>query len=164
MDRTLRNKFNSEVNRYRNSLLFYAKQCDWETFESKAGSLFDYIENVEVKEIERKFFRIFKGILGFLFFAVFFIISVNPEAYPEISRAKEIMILITIAGCCYEMYSFINFRLYMKHKKNLYNRRRERFINNLQSDFRDLIVPALVEQTITASHTAAEHEQVPQSA
>ena len=164
MNRTLHKTFNNEVSRYKNSLLFYAKMCDWKTFKTRAGSLFDYIESVEMMEIERKFFRIFKVILSILFFAVLFIISVNPEANPEMSRTRDIIIIAALAGCCYDLYLFISFRFYMKHKINFYKKRRERFILNIQGDFRDIIVPAAVEQVSTVSQTAAEPEQVLQSA
>ncbi len=164
MNRTVHKTFNKEVSRYKNSLLFYAKQCDWETFKSKAGSLFDYIESVEIREIERKFFKIFKIILSVLFFAVFFIISVNPDANPELSRVKEIMIIAALAGCCYELYLFISFRFFMKHKKHFYTKRRERFIINIQGDFRDIIVPSVIEQAHTSPQATAEPEQVLQNA
>ena len=164
MNRTLNKKFNHEISIYKNSLLFYAKQCDWETFKSRAGSLFDYIESVEMKEIERKFFKIFKVILSFLFFAVFIIVSINPESYPEMSRIKETMILAALAGCCYELFSFMNFCLHMNKKKTLYKKRRARFIINIHSDFRDVIVPSVVEQVSTAPQATAEPEQVLQNA
>jgi hypothetical protein len=164
MNRTLNKTFNKEVNRYRYSLLFYAKQCEWETFKSRAGNLFDYVESVEMNEMERKFFRIFKVILSVLFLAVFFIISVNPEAHPEMSRIKEILTIAALAGCCYELYLFISFRFYMKHKINFYKKRRERFIFDIQGDFRDIIVPSVVEQVSEAPQASAEPDQVLQNA
>ncbi len=164
MNRTLHKTFNDDISRYKNSLLFYAKQCDWETFKSRAGNLFDYIESVEMKEIERKFFRMFKVILSVLFVAVFFIISVNPEANPELSRIKELLIIAALAGCCYELYFFISFRFYMKHKLTFYKKRKERFIFDIQGDFRDVIVPSVIEQVSTAPQATEEPEQVLQSA
>lgn len=164
MNRSLNKTFDKEVNRYRNSLLFFAKKCDWEAFKSNAGNLFDYIESVEMQEIERKFFRIFKIILGVLFFAVFFIISINPETNAEMSRTREIMIIAALAGCCYELYFFISLRFYMKHKMNFHKKRRERFIFNIQGDFRDVIVPSIVEQVREAPQASAEPAQVLQNA
>jgi len=164
MNRTLHRGFNREVSRYRNSLLFYAKLCDWETFNSSAGSLFDYIESVEIKEMERKFFKIFKVILSFIFIAVCFIISVNHESYPRMNRIKEVMIIAALSGCCYELYFFISFRFYMKHKNTFYNKRRERFIVNIKGDFRDIIVPTIIEQVDTGPQTYAEPERVLENA
>ena len=164
MNRTLNKTFNKEVNKYKNSLLFYAKQCDWDTFKPRAGSLFDYIESVEIQEIERKFFKIFTFILSFLFFAVFLIISFNPGSNPEMSRIKEIMIIAALAGCCYELYFFISFRFYIRHKNIFYKKRRDCFIHNLKGDFRDIIVPSVVEQQIsTTPQVTTEPEQVLQS-
>ena len=164
MNSTLHKTFNTEVHRYKNSLLFYAKQCDWQTFKSKAGCLFDYIESVEMKEMERKFFRIFKVILSVLFFAVFFIISINPEAQPEMSRFRELLVITALAGCCYELYLFISFRFYMKHKNTFYKKRRKRFICNIQGDFRDIIVPSLIEQVHESPRTTSKPDHVLQNA
>jgi len=164
MNRTLHRTFNKEVSQYKNSLLFYAKLCDWETFKSRAGSLFDYIECIEIKEIERKFFKIFKVILSLLFITVFFIIIVNPESNPEMSRIRQIMIIAALAGCCYDLYLFISFRYFMKHKENFYLKRRERFIVEIKSDFRDVIVPSIVKEVSEAPESKAQPEQILQSA
>jgi len=166
MNRTLHKTFNEEVSRYKNSLLFYAKQCNWDTFRSRAGRLFDYIESVEKQEMERRFFKVFKIILSFLFFSVFFIININPVSHPEMSRIKDMLIIAALSGCCYELYFFISFRYYVKHKIAFYEKRRERFIYNLKGDFRDIIVPSVVEQQAVSSapQSAAEPEQVLQNA
>jgi len=164
MNRTLHKTFNREVSQYKNSLLFYAKLCDWETFKLKAGHLFDYLESVEIREIERKFFKIFKVILSFLFIAVFFIILLNTEANPEMSNIKQNLIIAALAGCCYDLYLFITFRYYMKHKETFYRKRRERFIVNIKGDFRDIIVPSVIEEVSTAPQTKTEPERVLQNA
>lgn len=164
MNTILHNTFNEEVGRFKKSLLFYAKQRNWDTFMSKAGSMFDYIESVEIKEIERKFFKIFKIILSILIFAVFFIISLNPESNPNMVRIREMTVIAALAGCCYELYLFISLRVYLKHKKNFYLKRRERFIHNLKGDFRDIIVPSVVEQRSDSPEHSLEPEQVLQNA
>jgi len=64
MKRELNERFNYEVDRYRKALLFYAKQCQWDTFKANAGRLFDYVESIEMSEIERRFFNISKIIVG----------------------------------------------------------------------------------------------------
>ena len=58
MNQELNQLFSEEVNRYKNALLFCAKQCEWETFKINAGRLFDYVESIEMSELERKFFNI----------------------------------------------------------------------------------------------------------
>ncbi|HTP03547.1 MAG TPA: hypothetical protein VMM54_00140, partial [Nitrospirota bacterium] len=63
MDLEFAHRINEEIERYRNALLHHAKQCEWESFKSKAGALFDYLEKIELSEIQRKFFRMFKIIL-----------------------------------------------------------------------------------------------------
>jgi len=48
MDHEFAHRINEEIERYRNALLHYAKQCEWESFKSKAGALFDYLEKIEL--------------------------------------------------------------------------------------------------------------------
>ncbi len=63
MENELQRKINEEVTRYKNSLAFYAKKCEWDTFKINAGRLFDYLEKVEMSEFERKFFSASKVII-----------------------------------------------------------------------------------------------------
>jgi hypothetical protein len=51
----------------------------------------------------------------------------------------------------------------MKHKENFYQKRRDRFIVDIKGDFRDVIVPSVIEEVSTAPQSAAEPEQVLQS-
>ena len=140
MENELYNKFNEEINRYRNSLLFYAKKCDWDTFKINAGRLFDYVESFEMSVLERKFFRISKIIVGGLCFMVILILKMNPSIYPEFARVNELMTITAIAISCFEVFFLFNYRMYLKGKISCYNKRRERFIMNLQRDFEDMTV------------------------
>ena len=47
MDREWRNRINEDIEGFRKALVHYAKACEWDTFEKKAGALFDYLESVE---------------------------------------------------------------------------------------------------------------------
>jgi hypothetical protein len=140
MKRTLSDKFNHEVNKYKNSLLFCAKQSEWDTFKEHAGRLFDYVESIEVSEFERRFFRIFKTVLGFLLLAVIVILKMNPDMYPGLANIKDKMIVLAVAGCCFEVYFFYNFRMYMKGKTLYYKKRRQKFIYNIENDFKEMDV------------------------
>jgi hypothetical protein len=140
MENELYNKFNEEINRYRNSLLFYAKKCDWDTFKDNAGRLFDYCESFEMSVIEKKVLRITKIILAVLFFMVILIVKMNPNTYPELTRINESMTLIAIATSCFEVFFLYNHRMYIKCKLSCYNKRRERFIMNIQRDFEEMTV------------------------
>ena len=88
MDKELYRKFNEEIHRYRKALLFYANKCDWSRFKDNAGRLFDYCESIEALEIEKKFFRITKGIVAVLVFMVIFILKINPDVYPDLARVN----------------------------------------------------------------------------
>ena len=142
MKREIHNKFNEEVNRYRKALLFHAKKCDWGTFKLNAGRLFDYVEAIEMSEIERRFFAITKGVVAILFFMVLFIVKMNPHLYPQLERLNELMTIAAVAVCCFEVYFFYNFRIYMTTKTALYNKRRETFIRDIEQDFREMALSA----------------------
>ena len=140
MKKELCRQFNEEVNRFRGSLLFYARMCDWDNFKIVAGRLFDYAESIEISEVERRFFNWFKLILAGLLLIVFLVFKMNPEMYPWIERFKDNLTLIAAAGCCYEIYFFLNFRRYMQMKTFLAKKRRELFINNIEQDFREMTI------------------------
>jgi hypothetical protein len=141
MKKELNNKFNEEMTRYKETLFFYAKKCDWESFKDNAGRLFDYVESIERLETERRFFNVSKVIVAILFPAVLAIMKVNPQLYPGFEKIKDQMIIIAIGGCCFEVYFFYTFRKYMQGKSVYYNRRKARFIRNIEEDFRDMSLP-----------------------
>lgn len=140
MHREFANRINEEVERYKNALLYYAKLCEWDSFKSKAGALFDYLEAIELSEIQRKFFRVFKIILLGLVIIIVIILKMNGEAYPALLRFKDSIVIMAIAGSCFELYFFLDFRLYVEHKMSWYKKRREQFIRNMEKDFREIIV------------------------
>jgi len=137
--------FNAEVEQYRISLLYYAKACEWDNFKEKAGRLFDYAESIEMSEIERKFFNISKVIVAILAIVVVVILKLNMITSPEIAGIKKIAILMALAGGCFEIYFFLNFKTYMKHKTNFYKKRKERFIIDIEGDFKNIIVQSYKE-------------------
>ncbi|KPK00854.1 MAG: hypothetical protein AMK71_07665 [Nitrospira bacterium SG8_35_4] len=137
MKTDMHQKFNDEITRYKNSLLFYARKCDWETFKVNAGRLFDYVESIEMSEIERRFFNISKIVVLILCIAVAVIFKLNPELSPHAERIKEFLTLSAISGCCFEVYFFFNFTKYMQGRTAYYKKRREKFIRNIENDFRN---------------------------
>jgi hypothetical protein len=137
MNKEFNNRFNEEINRYKKALLFHAGRCDWGTFKVNAGRLFDYCESIEASAIEKKFFKITKIIVGIILIMVIIIVKMNPEIYPRLARINELLTLIAIATCCFEVYFFYNFRMYMKGKTIYYKKRREKFIRNIEQDFKE---------------------------
>ncbi|MGE5750903.1 MAG: hypothetical protein ACM30F_02100, partial [Nitrospirota bacterium] len=80
MDQEFANRINEEVERYKNALLRDAKESEWQSFKSKAGKLFDYLEAIELSEIQRKFSRMFKVIFVVLVMIIVIILKMNGEA------------------------------------------------------------------------------------
>lgn len=134
--------FNEEVERYRRTLLSLARKCDWDAFKVQAGRLFDYVESIEMTEVERRFMRIFKIIMVILFIVLAFVWTMNPEMFPELARHKKGIVLMALAGGCFELYYYLSFRMFMEQKTKCYNKRRERFIRNIEQDFRACLVAA----------------------
>lgn len=137
MDSEFNSIFNKEITQYKKTLLFYAKKCDWQRFKLNAGQLFDYVESTEMSETEKRFFRITKGIVAVLFIMLILIVKMNPERYPELAPINELMTLAAVAVCCFEVYFFYNFRIYIKAKSFFYKKRREKFIRNIEQDFKE---------------------------
>jgi hypothetical protein len=139
MEKELADMFSQVVERYRLALLQHARKCDWETFKTKAGSLFDYVEKIEMSEIEDRFFRIFKSILAVLVAVVLAIANMDASIHPDLGRVKYAIIVMAAAGSCFELCFFLNFRTYMIGKTRYYKKRKDRFIRNIEKDFREMI-------------------------
>ncbi|MGE5172730.1 MAG: hypothetical protein ACM3MD_02765 [Betaproteobacteria bacterium] len=138
MDRELYDKINEEVEGYRKALVHYAKTCEWDTFEKKAGTLFDYLESIELTVLEQKFFKVFWIILVVLIGAVAVILKADSLVFPPLVKYKDPIVLLAIAASCFELYFFLDFRIYVEAKMSRYKKRREQFIRNIESDFKAL--------------------------
>jgi hypothetical protein len=136
MKRELAERFNQEVENHRKALLYYARNCDWETFEAKAGRLFDYVESIEFQELERRFFTVFNMILAVLAVGVIALLTVNFEAHQDLLRLKHAFILSALAVSSFELYFFLDYRIYIHVKSYSFKKRRENFIRNIERDFR----------------------------
>lgn len=136
MKKELNDQFNREVDGYRNALLGDARKSDWTAFEAKAGKLFDYVESIERRELERRFYSAFSLILAALILAVIALFSINFEVSPELMRLKNTVMLAALATSSFELYFFINYRMYTGVRTSLYQERRENFIRNIERDFR----------------------------
>ncbi len=143
MDRELSDRIDNEVEGYRKALVHYAKTREWDTFEKKAGGLFDYLESVELKVLEKKFFRIFRIILVVLIGAVAVIVEADSLVLPPLVKYKDPIVLLAISAFCFELYFFLDFRLYVRAKMSRYKKRRELFIRNIESDFKALFCAPL---------------------
>jgi hypothetical protein len=136
MQRERAEQFNREVDNYRKALLYYARKCDWETFEAKAGRLFDYVESIEFMELERRFYKVFNLILAVLVLAVIGLITVDFGVHQELTRLKNVFILSMVAVSSFELYFYLNYRMYAGVKTQYSKKRRENFIRNIERDFR----------------------------
>ncbi len=135
MKRQLAERFNQEVENHRKALLYYAGKCDWATFESRAGRLFDYVESVEFMELERRFFTIFFFILCALVLVVIGLVAIDFEAHRELFKLKSSIVMTAVAVSSFELYFFIDYRIYTGVKTRYYKKRREDFIRNIERDF-----------------------------
>jgi len=136
MKREIAEQFNHEIDTYRRALLYYARKCDWETFEAKAGKMFDYVESVEFQELERRFFNTFSLMLGAILLMVFAFFNIDFEVHQEWLQWKNPLLFSAVAACTLEIYFFINYRTYIDVKIYGQKKRRDRFIHGIKADFR----------------------------
>ncbi len=142
MKKGLEQQFNQEVENYRKALLHHARTCEWETFKAKAGKMFDYVEAIEYSELERRFFTNFNVILAVLVVIIAALFKVDFAVTPELVRLKNIMVLAGLGMSSFELYFYLDYKIYMRVKTVHYSKRRENFIRNLEKDFRDYILQA----------------------
>jgi hypothetical protein len=135
-------QFNQEVENYRKALLYHARISDWETFKAKAGKMFDYVEAIEYSELERRFFTNFNVILAVLAAIVVALFMVDFAVTPELLRLKNTMILASLGASSFELYFYLDYKIYMKVKVRHYTDRREKFIRNIEKDFRSYVLQA----------------------
>jgi len=136
MSRSLHESINKEVEQYRRALVHFAKAREWETFEKKAGILFDYLETIELMILERKFYSVFITILAVLV-GIIAILKADGRFFPMITRYKEYVVLLAAFATCYELYFYLNYRLYVGVKMSRYKKRKEQFIRNIENDFKE---------------------------
>lgn len=138
MQKELADRFNDNVERYRRILWDLADKSDWEKFRARAGNLFDYVEVVEVSEIERRFFRIFKSVLVVLVAVFIAIVNMDTAANPQLQHMRYSISVLAVAGICFEFYSYMTFRSFMIAKTLYRKKRKDRFIWGIQQDFREM--------------------------
>ena len=127
---------------YRRALLHYAGASEWDEFKARAGRLFDYVESIEFSEIERRFFHVFSAILAFLILVVMVLFNYDFASNAELLRLKNAFILVALGASSFELYFYLNYRLYMGARTANSRRRREVFIREMIQDFRTSTVRA----------------------
>jgi Na+/H+ antiporter NhaC len=142
MKRGLGKKFNQDVENYRKALLYHARISDWETFKAKAGRMFDYVEAIEYSELERRFYNNFNVILVVLIVIVIALFNIDFGVTPELMRLKNAFVLVGLGVSSFELYFYVDYRIYMRVKTVHYAERREKFIRNIESDFRSYVLRA----------------------
>ncbi len=140
MTKEFAHSFNDEIERYRNILLQYARKCEWDAFERIAGKFFDYVESIELGEINNKFSRTFGVILLALLLSLIAIFWIDLASHPELTRLKEAIILLAIAVTCFELFFFFNFRTYVARKLSSFKKRRDSFVKGIEMDFKQGIM------------------------
>jgi hypothetical protein len=142
MRKGLEKQFNQEVENYRKALLYHARIRDWEAFKAKAGRMFDYVEAIEYSELERRFFTNFNVILAVLIVIAVALFKVDFAVTPELIRLKNAMVLAGLGVSSFELYFYLDYRIYMRVKTLHYPERREKFIRNIEKDFRTYVLQA----------------------
>ncbi len=132
-------KMNREIEEFRRALIFEANNCDWDTFEGKAGMLFDYLESIEVSEIRRMFSLILRITGAVLLLAGLALALVSSGSNPPMLRFEAVLIVSIAGGLIFEALFFVDFRVVTRFKASHRSRRRKRFVRNIENDFRSLL-------------------------
>ncbi len=132
-------KMNREIEEFRRALIFDAKSCDWDTFEGKAGMLFDYLESIEASEIRRVFSLIFRITGAGLLLAGLALALVSSGSNSAMLRFESVLIVLIAGGLIFEALFFVDFRVITRFKTSLRSRRRTRFVRNIEDDFRSFM-------------------------
>jgi hypothetical protein len=140
MKRELKKQFNQDVENYRKAFLYHARIRDWETFKTKTGRMFDYVEAIERSELERRFFKNFNVILVMLSVIVIALFNIHVGVTPELMRLKNAFVMVGLWMSSFEVYFYVDYRIYMRVKTVHYAERRERFIRKIESDFRSRVL------------------------
>ena len=142
MRKGLEKQFNVEVENYRKALLYHARSSDWEAFKAKAGRMFDYVEAIEYSELERRFFTNFNVVLAVLIAIIVALFKVDFAVTPELMRLKNIMVLAGLGASSFELYFYLDYKIYMRVKTVYYTERRRKFVSNIEKDFRSYVLPS----------------------
>ncbi len=136
MEKRLNETFSQEVEKYRRILLSCAAKREWNSFKLNAGKLFDYVESIEMSVLQKKFFRISAVVICLLFLSLVLIIGMGFGGQEEITRLRKLMLVTVLSGSSFQLYFFVNYRNYIGLKTTYYRHRRERFIKDIEQDFR----------------------------
>jgi hypothetical protein len=137
MDERTANKLIDEINRYKNALIFFAKTCDWFDFHSNAATLFEYLESVELSLLKRKLHQAIEIIPAALVLAIVIFSSVNITASPLLMKYREQIVLIAAAAILFELFLLVELRLFVNIKTKNHQKRKDRFIRNIEHVFKD---------------------------
>ena len=142
MKKGMEKQFNQEVENYRKALLCHARSHDWEAFKSKAGRMFDYVEAIEYSELERRFVTNFNVVLVVLIAIIVALFMVDFAVTPELLRLKNSMVLAGLGMSSFELYFYLDYKIYIKVKVRHYTERRQSFIRNIEKDFLAYVLQA----------------------
>lgn len=137
MDEWRSNKLNDEISRYKKALIFFAKACYWFDFHSNAATLFEYLDSVELSLLKRKLRQVIEIVSVALVLAIVIFSSVNITDSPLLIKYRGQLVLIAAAAILFELLLLIELRLYVNIKTRNQQKRKDRFIRNIEHDFKE---------------------------
>jgi len=136
MKKELTKVLGREIGEFRTALIYNAKVCDWQSFERKAGMLFDYLESRELSFIRAVFLRIIRATLAVLIAAG----AALWIASRGLSRAalpyENYLIVLILALFCFLVFFFLDFQIITKVKASRHGNKRQTFISSIEKDFK----------------------------
>ncbi len=141
MDRNVLERLNSEIERYKVSLRYFARTCDWGSFRSKAAQLFDYLESTEVSLVKTRFYGTIGIIVMTLVAVVMLFTALGNVIAPFVARYRDGLLVVVLGAYGLGLLLLLELRLYLSIRTSRHGKRVDRFIRAIEGDVRSYMGP-----------------------
>ncbi len=135
MDRNVLERLNSEIERYKVSLRYFARTCDWGSFRSKAAQLFDYLESTEVSLVKNRFYGTI-GIIVMTLVAVVTLFSAMGSVIAPFVQYRDDLLVVILGVYGLGLLLLLELRLYLSIRTSRHRKSEDRFIRAVEGDVR----------------------------
>lgn len=136
MDRQVTRKLDNEISRYRKTLVYFAKTCDWKNFQNRAATLFDYLESVELFLLKKKIYQLFNIIFAVLAVTFLIFTTLSGSVSPLLMKYWGQLALSVAAAIFLGVLFFLELRMYTSIKATRLKKRKEKFIKTIEDNFK----------------------------
>ena len=136
MDKQFTKRLDNEISRYRKTLDYFAKTCDWKNFHRNAATLFDYLESAELFLLKKKIYQLFDIILIVLAVTFVMLSTLSGTVSPWLMKYWGQLALSVAVAIFLGVLFFLELRMYTSFKATRLKKRKEEFIKNMENNFK----------------------------